>query len=255
MTTTIDGSLGITYPAGGNPQAAESLVIQVVQGNLSTVASSSSSSLAASGLSATITPKFSTSKMVINWASGYTDTLNNGQDALILIKRGGSSETLITLGSGSYTDSTVSASTTYYYIARSVNALSQTADSSYNSVAIPAQPVVGTPSIGITVGSGQLTVSWSATNASTYNVLFNGSSYDYVGTTTTSYTKTGLSNGTQYYLPQKRVWARTNYFYLPFKVWQSAAYPFHRQSDAEQIIENWKFEYDEKMNYKHWKHR
>lgn len=66
--------------------------------------------------------------------------------------------------------------------------------------------------------------------------------------------ETWIYNGTTYYLPQKRVWARTNYFYLPFKVWQSGAYPFQKQSDAEQIIENWKFDYMEKQNYRNSKY-
>ena len=47
-------------------------------------------------------------------------------------------------------------------------------------------------------------------------------------------------NGTTYYLPQKRVWASTNYFKLPYKVWKSSEYPFHNKWDAESVIETWK---------------
>jgi hypothetical protein len=57
-------------------------------------------------------------------------------------------------------------------------------------------------------------------------------------------------NGTTYYLPQKRVWYRTNYFYLPFKVWRSGSYPFQHMSQAEEIIDNWKKDYQEKRDYK-----
>lgn len=56
--------------------------------------------------------------------------------------------------------------------------------------------------------------------------------------------------GTTYYLPQKKVWYRTNYFYLPFKVWHSGSYPFMHKSQAEEIINNWKSEYNAKLAYK-----
>jgi hypothetical protein len=56
--------------------------------------------------------------------------------------------------------------------------------------------------------------------------------------------------GTTYYLPQKTVWYRTNYFYLPFKVWHSGSYPFMHKSQAEEIINNWKSEYNAKLAYK-----
>ena len=56
--------------------------------------------------------------------------------------------------------------------------------------------------------------------------------------------------GTTYYLPQKRVWYKTNYFYLPFKVWHSGSYPFMYKSQAEGIINNWKSDYNEKLAYK-----
>ena len=57
-------------------------------------------------------------------------------------------------------------------------------------------------------------------------------------------------NGTTYYLPQERVWYRTNYFTLPFKVWRSGDYPFMHKSQAEDIIQNWKDAHREKNDYK-----
>ena len=62
--------------------------------------------------------------------------------------------------------------------------------------------------------------------------------------------ETWIDNGTRYYLPQKKVWFRTNYFTLPFKVWTSGAFPFQHQSQAEQIIENWKADYQAKLDYR-----
>ena len=57
-------------------------------------------------------------------------------------------------------------------------------------------------------------------------------------------------NGYTYYLPQQKVWYQTNYFYLPIKVWQSGSYPFLYKSQAEEIINNWKFDYNEKTTYR-----
>lgn len=57
-------------------------------------------------------------------------------------------------------------------------------------------------------------------------------------------------NGELHYLPQQRVWYKTNYFYLPFKIWKSGAYPFKYKSQAEEIIQNWKNDKEEKRKYK-----
>ena len=62
--------------------------------------------------------------------------------------------------------------------------------------------------------------------------------------------ETWIDNGTRYYLPQKKVWFRTNYFTLPFKVWTSGAFPFQHQSQAEEIIQNWKMDYQAKLDYR-----
>jgi len=62
--------------------------------------------------------------------------------------------------------------------------------------------------------------------------------------------ETWVVNGERQYLPQKRVWYRTNYFYLPFKVWHSGSYSFQHKSQAEEIIQNWKA--DEKAK-KEWR--
>jgi len=57
-------------------------------------------------------------------------------------------------------------------------------------------------------------------------------------------------DGTTYYLPERRVWYKTNYFYLPFKVWKSGSYPFQHKSQAEDIINNWKNDLQAKMEYR-----
>lgn len=62
--------------------------------------------------------------------------------------------------------------------------------------------------------------------------------------------ETWVYRGQRYYLPQKKVWYKTNYFYLPFKVWKSGAHPFQSQREAEEIIQNWKADYQAKKEYK-----
>ena len=62
--------------------------------------------------------------------------------------------------------------------------------------------------------------------------------------------ETWVDNGTRYYLPQQKVWYKTNYFYLPIKVWVSGAHPFQHKSQAEEIINNWNQDYIAKKEYK-----
>lgn len=62
--------------------------------------------------------------------------------------------------------------------------------------------------------------------------------------------ETWVDNGTIYYLPERTEWYRTNYFKLPFKVWVSSSYPFQNKLQAEEIIDNWKKDHQEKTAYK-----
>jgi hypothetical protein len=62
--------------------------------------------------------------------------------------------------------------------------------------------------------------------------------------------QTWVYDGTRYYLPEKKVWYKTNYFTLPFKVWVGGAYPFQHQFQAQEIIQNWKRDYQDKLDYR-----
>lgn len=62
--------------------------------------------------------------------------------------------------------------------------------------------------------------------------------------------ETWVYNNQRYYLPEKKVWFRTEHFILPIKVWESSSYPFQNKYQAEEIIQNWKDEYQSKINYK-----
>jgi hypothetical protein len=77
MSMIIDGSAGVTFP-NSTVQASAGSVLQVVSVTYNTAFSSTSTTYADTGLSATITPKFATSKIfVIASANGvYKDTNN-----------------------------------------------------------------------------------------------------------------------------------------------------------------------------------
>ena len=62
--------------------------------------------------------------------------------------------------------------------------------------------------------------------------------------------ETFVINGTRMYQPQQKIWFRTSMGTLPFKVWVSGDYPFSRKEAAEEIIENWKYDYRIKKEYR-----
>ena len=78
MTTIIDGSAGITFPNGSNPQAAPSKVVQVVNVATTIATETTSTSYVDTGVSASITPLFSTSKIlvIVDMTGVYKNTDN-----------------------------------------------------------------------------------------------------------------------------------------------------------------------------------
>jgi len=70
MSIVLDGSNGVTFPNGSNPQAAPSKVLQVVNATTTTQIAITSGS-ASTGLTASITPLFSTSKVLLNISQQY----------------------------------------------------------------------------------------------------------------------------------------------------------------------------------------
>ena len=75
MTMVISGTDGLTFP-NSTVQASAGYVLQVVHGSTSTAVSNSTSTLADTGLTATITPKFATSKIlvIVNQSDIYKQT-------------------------------------------------------------------------------------------------------------------------------------------------------------------------------------
>ena len=88
MSLILDGGNGITFPSGSGTQAAPSKVLQVVQGTLSGSTSTSSSSFTSTGLTASITPLFSTSKILIFVSLVGSYTVSSGNEMFTTIYRG-----------------------------------------------------------------------------------------------------------------------------------------------------------------------
>lgn len=76
MTMVIDGSLGTTFP-DTSTQASASKVLQVVNATYSTIASNATSTFTDTGLTASITPKFSTSKILVIVNQNGCSKVNN----------------------------------------------------------------------------------------------------------------------------------------------------------------------------------
>ncbi len=119
---------------------------------------------------------------------------------------GGSYTTIATLvATTSYTDTGLTNGTTYYYVVQAVNS----AGTSPNSNQASATPTCSAPAaptgLSPTPRNAQVSLSWTASSgAASYNVkrsTISSGPYTTVaaGVTTTSYTDTGLTNGTTYY--------------------------------------------------------
>jgi len=92
MSLVLDGSSGVQYPTGSNYQVPalnmpSGSVVQVVQGTLSTNFSTSSSSYVTTGLTASITPLFSTSKILIMYNGSIASSPSSGTNAFTTIYR------------------------------------------------------------------------------------------------------------------------------------------------------------------------
>ena len=75
MTMVISGDNGLTFP-NSTIQASAGSVLQVVSSTIATVYSTTSTSFVASGMSASITPKFSTSKILVLATIGVGQATN-----------------------------------------------------------------------------------------------------------------------------------------------------------------------------------
>jgi len=103
MALTLDGTAGITFPSGSGTQAAQSKVLQVVMTTNNTTVSLSNGSYY-SQLDTSITPLFSTSKVLIMVTLGFVGA-DSAADLAMNITRG---STALQQGTGGSTNSTYS---------------------------------------------------------------------------------------------------------------------------------------------------
>lgn len=154
--------------------------------------------------------------------TGLTATAGNAQVSLAwTASSGATSYTVLrstTSGSGyvaivtgltvtNYSDTGLTNGATYYYVVRAANSAGTSGNSSQANAtpAAPPSPPAAPTGLMATAGNAQVSLSWTASSGATsYNVLrstTSGSGYATVATgiTATSYTSTGLTNGTLYY--------------------------------------------------------
>jgi hypothetical protein len=151
MTVIIDGTAGITFPSGSGTQAAQSKVLQVINSTSGSSFSTSSGSFVTTGISASITPLFSTSKILVMFSAfnmvqtgNMAPVLTVYRDATALDSVGFSQSyssigvTSTGTGAGVYLDSPATTSSTAYtlYFRNQNNNGSVTLNSSNGLVSI-----------------------------------------------------------------------------------------------------------------------
>ena len=90
MSMIIDGTNGLTFN-NATVQASAGSVLQVVQTSLSTTISTASSTYSDTGLTATITPKFSTSKILVMITLACCGKYSGNTSLALKVLRNGSS--------------------------------------------------------------------------------------------------------------------------------------------------------------------
>ena len=149
------------------------------------------------GLSATA----GTQQVSLSWSpsSGATSyNLKRGTNS------GGPYTQISSLSTNSFTDTGLTAGTTYFYVVSAVNATGESANSTQVS-ATPKPPVPAVPAgLSATPGKEQVVLSWSASSGATgYNVkraTSTGGPFNLVSSPTLStFTDTGLTDGTAYF--------------------------------------------------------
>ena len=151
MALTLDGTAGITFPSGSGTQAAQSKVLQVVNATSTSSFSTSSGSFVTTGISGSITPLFSTSKILVMF-SAFNMVQTGNMAPVLTVYRGATAldsvgfsqsyssagVTSTGTGAGVYLDSPATTSSTTYtlYFRNQNNNGSVTLNSSNGLVSI-----------------------------------------------------------------------------------------------------------------------
>ena len=199
--TAGNGTLTVTAPPNGNiaPPGYYMLFILNSSG-VPSVASFVNLGYPVPG-APNLTATAGSGQVALSWTASTGATSYNLQRSTTT---GGPYTTIASVTTTTYTDTAVTNGTTYYYVVAATNPAGQSANSSQVSAtpqtAVPAAPT----NLTVTAGSGQVGLSWSASiGAASYNLqrsTTTGGPYTTIASpTTTSYTDTGVTNGTTYY--------------------------------------------------------
>ena len=130
MTFIVDGTNGLTFN-NSTTQASAGVVLQVVNATYGTQTSTASATYSATGLTATITPKFSTSKILVLASYPATVAGNTPANAGYALYRNNTTQLFI----NSYTENG-SNSISYLYHGESTNYLDSPATTSATTYTI-----------------------------------------------------------------------------------------------------------------------
>ncbi|HZJ54372.1 MAG TPA: fibronectin type III domain-containing protein [Myxococcaceae bacterium] len=137
----------------------------------------------------------------LSWTASSGATSYNVKRATV---SGGPYTTVGNTGATSFTNTGLTNGTTYFYVVTALNASGESGNSTQVS-ATPQAPVPQPPTgLTATPGNAQVSLSWTASSGATsYNVkraTVSGGPYTTINSPgTTSYTDTGLTNGTTYF--------------------------------------------------------
>ena len=118
MTMIIDGTNGLTFN-NATTQASAGSILQVVQGSYATTVSSASSTYADTGVTASITPKFSTSKVLVLISIGGIGKDSSNTSVNLKLQKNSSDLIAFNVNCIGYTNSTAASfagSTVFNYL-------------------------------------------------------------------------------------------------------------------------------------------
>jgi fibronectin type 3 domain-containing protein len=139
----------------------------------------------------------------LTWAASATATSYNVKRSTTT---GGPYTKISSPSATNFTDTNLANGTTYFYVVSAVNATGESANSAQASATpvAPTQPPAAPTGLIATGGNAQVSLSWAASSGATSYHLkrstTTGGPYTQVSApTTTSFTDTGLTNGTTYF--------------------------------------------------------